>query len=196
MDVGAGRPYASGRPALVDRERTLPRSWWPDRACAMTRRVRTTGGNVDVLKRLIGSGDRIALFTLPFVAIGIGLAIANPSMFASGDSQALRVLSIVVLVVGIAIWMWSVILILTNVPSGRLITGGPYAWMRHPIYTAVALLVLPSLGFLFGTWLGVVIGAALYVGSRIYAPAEEAELSQTFGEAWRQYDRSVRLRWL
>ena len=149
-----------------------------------------------MLQRLVGSGDRIALFTLPFVIVGLLLAVASPSTVAVGESPALRAISIAVLIVGLTIWAWSVILILTNVPQGRLITRGPYAWMKHPLYTAVALLVLPWLGFLLGTWLGVVIGAVLYIASRIYAPAEEAKLARTFGEAWRRYDRSVRLQWL
>ena len=59
--------------------------------------------------------------------------------------------SIAVLIAGLAIWIWSVILILANVPSGRLITSGPYAWVKHPLYTAVALPV-PWVGFLLKTW--------------------------------------------
>lgn len=149
------------------------------------------------LRRLVGSGDRIALFTLPFVVVGIALNLAFPDAFRVGGPPAwLAALSIVVLVLGLAIWAWSVVLILTNVPRGTLITGGPYAWVKHPLYAAVSLLVLPWLGFLLDTWLGVVIGAALYAASRMFAPAEEAELSRAFGAAWRDYSRSVRLRWL
>ena len=74
-------------------------------------------------------------------------------------------------------WIWSVVLILTRVPRGELITSGPYALVKHPLYTAVAVLVLPWIGFLFNTWLGALIGVALYIGSRIFAPAEEASKS-------------------
>jgi protein-S-isoprenylcysteine O-methyltransferase Ste14 len=145
----------------------------------------------------MGSGDRIGLFVLPVVVVGVLLNLANPSVFQVGGPPTwLAVLAIAVLIVGVAIWIWSVLLILANVPSGRLITSGPYAWMTHPLYTAVALLVLPWVGFLLDTWLGAVIGVALYVGSRIFAPAEEAELSRTFGETWRAYRRSVKLHWL
>ena len=73
---------------------------------------------------------------------------------------------------------------------------GPYAWVKHPIYTSVGLLVLPWLGFLLNTWVGAVIGIALYVASRRYAPTEEAVLAETFGAAWDRYTRTVRLPWL
>lgn len=149
------------------------------------------------LRRLVGSGDRIALFTLPVVVVGVLLNLAYPDVFRVGGPPAwLAVLSVVLLIAGLAVWAWSVLLIVTNVPRGTLITDGPYAWVKHPLYAAVSLLVLPWLGFLLDTWLGVVIGAAMYVASRIYAPAEEAELSRAFGGAWRDYSRSVRLGWL
>ncbi|HEY7591486.1 MAG TPA: isoprenylcysteine carboxylmethyltransferase family protein [Candidatus Limnocylindrales bacterium] len=149
------------------------------------------------LARLVGSGDRIGLFTLPFVVGGVILNVANPAVFSVGGPPTwLRLLSIAVVVPGLAIWLWSVALILRNVPRGRLITRGPYAWVKHPLYLSVALLVLPWAGFLLDTWLGAVIGAVLYVASRMFAPAEEAELSATFGETWRAYNGRVRLGWL
>jgi protein-S-isoprenylcysteine O-methyltransferase Ste14 len=149
------------------------------------------------LKRLVGSGDRIGLFTLPFVIVGLVLSIIYPALFdVGGPPLALQVISIVVLIAGIVIWIWSVILILTKVPRGELITSGPYFLVKHPLYTAVALLVLPWVGFLLNTWLGALIGIVLYIGSRIFAPREEASLSKTFGAKWDEYARTVRMPWL
>jgi protein-S-isoprenylcysteine O-methyltransferase Ste14 len=59
----------------------------------------------------------------------------------------------------------------------------------------VALLVPPWAGFLCDTWLGAVIGAVRYAGTRIFARAEEAELSATFGVDWDRYRAAVRLTW-
>lgn len=149
------------------------------------------------LKELVGRGDKIGLLTLPFLVIGLILNVAFPSAFSvGGPPDALRVISIVILVPGVTIWIWSVVLILTKVPRRELITGGPYALVRHPLYTAVALLVLPWVGFLLDTWLGVLMGAVLYVGSRMFSPEEEATLSATFGSAWDDYRGTVKLPWL
>lgn len=153
-------------------------------------------GRID-LGALVGSGDRIGRFAAPFVLGGVVLNILRPSWFTvGGPPSALRVASIVVLSVGIVVWAWSVVLILRKVPRGELITSGPYSLVKHPLYTSVALLVLPWLGFLLDTWLGVVIGLALYIGSRRFAPAEEAELARTFGLAWSRYASTVKLPWL
>jgi len=40
------------------------------------------------------------------------------------------------------------------------------------------------------------IGVIVYMGSRIFAPQEEAELSQTFGTAWDEYCHKVTIPWL
>ena len=81
-------------------------------------------------------------------------------------------------------------------PREELITTGPYAIVKHPLYTSVGLLVVPALGVLLGTWLGAIIGLAVYVGSRLFAPAEEAQLRERFGARWDAYARSVKLPWL
>ena len=149
------------------------------------------------LRTLIGSGDKIGLFALPVIIVGLALNMAFPTLFAvGGPTDTLRSISIVVLIPGITIWIWSVVLILRHVPRGELITTGPYRLTRHPLYTGVALLVLPWLGFLLNSWLGLAIGLALYAGSRRYAPAEEALLAETFGVQWESYERSVMLPWL
>ena len=88
------------------------------------------------------------------------------------------------------------VLILTKVPKQELMTGGPYALVKHPLYTSVGLLVLPAIGFLFETWLGVLLGIILYLAARRFAPAEERILSRTFGAAWDDYCHKVILSWL
>ncbi|HVP21742.1 MAG TPA: isoprenylcysteine carboxylmethyltransferase family protein [Anaerolineaceae bacterium] len=149
------------------------------------------------LKTLVGSGDRIGLFVLPFLVIGLILNIAYPPFFnVGGPSTALSVISFVFLIPGVTIWIWSVVLILTKVPKKELITSGPYALVKHPLYTGVALLVLPWVGFLLNTWLGLLIGIVLYIGSRLYSPAEDKLLSQTFGSTWDGYSRQVKIPWL
>jgi protein-S-isoprenylcysteine O-methyltransferase Ste14 len=149
------------------------------------------------LKMLVGSGDRIGLFAAPFLLVASILQVSYPGAFGvGGPSPALELISLGLLAVGIVVWAWSVALILSKVPKRELITSGPYAWVKHPLYTSVALLLLPSAGFLLDTWLGVPVGIALYVGHRLFSPGEERALTKTFGAAWDEYVQRVRIPWL
>lgn len=149
------------------------------------------------LKALVGSGDRIGLAVLPVLAPGLALSVLFPQVFrVGGPPPFLKVISILLLVPGVSIWLWSVVLILTKVPKNELITSGPYALVKHPLYTGVALLVLPWLGFLLNSWLGALVGIALYFASRRFARAEEEALAKTFGPAWDAYLAKVKLPWL
>ena len=43
---------------------------------------------------------------------------------------------------------------------------------------------------------GAAIGLALYVASRLFAPAEEADLAARFGPEWDAYRHRVKVPWL
>jgi protein-S-isoprenylcysteine O-methyltransferase Ste14 len=149
------------------------------------------------LKVLVGSGRKIGLFVLPFLIVGLTLNLMFPAFFSvGGPSMVLTVISLIMLIPGVTIWIWSVVLIVTKIPRKELITGGPYALMKHPLYTGVALLVLPWVGFLCNSWLGVVIGIVVYIGSRIFAREEEVILAKIFGAAWDEYCGKVKMPWL
>lgn len=149
------------------------------------------------LKILVGSGEKIGLFTLPFLIIGVILNVVFPAFFSvGGPPMVLSMISLLMLIPGVTIWLWSVILIVTRVPQRKLITNGPYALVKHPLYTGVALLVLPWIGFLLNTWLGGVIGIVLYIGTRLFAPEEEKLLAKIFGSAWGNYTKQVKIPWL
>jgi len=149
------------------------------------------------LMALVGSGDKVMLFTLPFLVVGLILNVMFPAFFdVGGPSDTVRAVAIAMLVVGVPVWIWSVVLILTKASKGELITGGPFALVKHPLYTSVALLVVPAIGFLLNSWLGVVVGLAMYVGSRRFSGEEEEALSKAFGATWEEYCGKVMLPWL
>ena len=149
------------------------------------------------IKALVGSGDKIGLLLLPFIAVGAIANVLRPALFGvGGPPAALQVVSAVLLIPGIVVWLWSVALILTKVPHGELITTGPFALAKHPLYTGVGLLVLPWVGFLLNTWLGAALGLVIYAGSRMYAPLEEQMLAQAFGTRWDDYCQEVKMPWL
>ena len=148
------------------------------------------------LKVLVGSGDRVMGLTLPFALIGIAANLAWPSVFRIGAGSAILIVGVALLVLGVPLWLTSVVQILVNVPKKRLITGGPYRLMLHPLYTSVAILVIPGCGLMFDSWVGIAIGAVLYVSSRIFSVKEEELLAKYFPADYPAYRAKVILPWL
>ena len=149
------------------------------------------------LKAFVGSGDKIMLLALPFLIVGVITNIMVPSFFAvGGPSKVLMVVSYFMLVPGVTVWLWSAVLVLIKIPKRQLITTGPYSIVKHPLYTNLAFFVLPWIGFLCNTWLGILIGIVIYVGSRLFSPEEEAQLIKIFGDGWYEYCTKVRIPWL
>jgi protein-S-isoprenylcysteine O-methyltransferase Ste14 len=71
--------------------------------------------------------------------------------------------------------------------SHELVTGGPYRWVRHPLYTT-GLMLLLALGLMAGSWF-LLLGTALaFALLRVFViPREEQALLAKFGERYRTY---------
>ena len=144
-----------------------------------------------MLKLLTGSGDKIGPFILPFIILGFILYFIFPSFFSIPESNLLKIFGLLLLILGLIICIWSQILILIKVPKKQLITYGPYALVKHPLYTGISLLVLSGLGFLLENLLGPIFGLILYITTRIYRPEEEKRMKKEFGEKYEEYSKCV-----
>jgi len=85
---------------------------------------------------------------------------------------------------------------LKYVPQNKLITKGPFSVLLHPIYTSVALLVIPGLTLVFDSWVGFLIGAILYSISRIFRGQEDKKLEELFTDEYETYRSKVIISWL
>ncbi|WP_026607864.1 methyltransferase family protein [Methylocapsa acidiphila] len=107
---------------------------------------------------------------------------------------------------GVAIAMWisfrafqanpfaaSVVRIQTE-RGHRLISTGPYSYVRHPLYAA-ALLFLPSIALMLGSWVGLVMTIPMIGALVVRTILEDRELHRAlFG--YEAYARHVRFRLL
>lgn len=80
-------------------------------------------------------------------------------------------------------------------PSPEMITGGIYRWTRNPMYIGMATLQAGIGIALSNGWIVLLVPGVLAVVYVIAVRHEEAYLERRFGDAYRQYLRSVR-RWI
>ena len=78
----------------------------------------------------------------------------------------------------------------------ELVTRGPYAAIRHPLYLSIyGMLVSTTL--LMASPLAFAVSSVLYLaGTELRIAAEERGLEEKFGQAWRAYRDRVRVRYL
>jgi protein-S-isoprenylcysteine O-methyltransferase Ste14 len=68
----------------------------------------------------------------------------------------------------------------------RLVTGGPYRWVRHPFYDAVGLAILAN-SLTAANWFLFVTGGLCFVLMVVRARTEEGHLLARFGDSYRAY---------
>lgn len=81
-----------------------------------------------------------------------------------------------------------------SVPPERLVTGGPYRWLRNPMY-AGHLIFFAGLALALGSWVGAAVLAVHAVWFDRRVKEDEARLAALFGEPYREYCRRVK-RWI
>jgi len=75
----------------------------------------------------------------------------------------------------------------------ELVTGGPYRWVRHPLYT-VGTSFFVSLGIVAANWFMELASLSVLVMLLIRLPKEDEKLIERFGDEYRAYiERTRRL---
>lgn len=72
----------------------------------------------------------------------------------------------------------------------HLVTGGPYARIRHPMYTAIFVWAM-SLGFVIANWAFVLFAAWFVAYLAVRTSREEQMMIERFGDEYRDYMKST-----
>ena len=67
-----------------------------------------------------------------------------------------------------------------------LVVKGPYRWVRHPFYDAIALLLV-AISLVAANWFMLVTGAIVFTLLAVRVPREENRLVARFGDDYREY---------
>jgi protein-S-isoprenylcysteine O-methyltransferase Ste14 len=175
-DVGSGRRSVTGWIATL-----LTITFYLLLSIAYVRRSRSRVTDRDWTAWLAAFAATAAPFTVPFVAP----TLRPDGPLATGAS--------VVLVVGLAFMVWALRHLGTNisvVPQARaVVTTGPYAWVRHPLYAA-ELGSAVGLCLSRGSWAVWLVFVAMCALQYFRAGREEALLSREL-VGYDDYQRST-----
>ena len=93
----------------------------------------------------------------------------------------------------LALWTWTQAMLgkewsaqLQLRKEHHLVTSGPYAWVRHPLYTAMFSWAA-SLALLTANWVFMALAALSVVGVVARVPREEQMMIDEFGDEYRAY---------
>jgi protein-S-isoprenylcysteine O-methyltransferase Ste14 len=156
---------------------------------------RTTGAANKVLR---------APIQLAFGILWIGMCVILwrpvPLVFSTWVRAIALILGVSLAFPGLALYWWgaatlgemykpaSALGVQLNVEH-RLVTHGPFALVRHPLYLGLQLAAFGGL-LIFRTWTLVFV-AANFLALILRARREEQALAAEFGEAWEAYARRV-----
>lgn len=115
-------------------------------------------------------------------------------------TPGLAVVAAIITALGLLVALWARAVLGTNWSGAialkeqhELIERGPYAFVRHPIYTGVLLMALGTVTF-WGTRVGMIVFAAMIVGFIVKARGEERLLTKHFPETYPRYRARVTAR--
>ena len=137
------------------------------------------------------------------VTLGVGLwlplivDILGFALFPIGIVEGLAALTI--MLIGLGLRGWAAVTLggyytrtLTTTKDHRVVTTGPYAWVRHPAYLGVILLWL-GFGVLSGSLVIALVFPVMFVAVYLYRiSVEEEMLVQVLGDSYVQYQRRTR----
>ena len=104
--------------------------------------------------------------------------------------------TIVLALVAAVLFGWAVGSARHHSDANKLVTGGAYKWLRHPMYLAF-LAMLVATGFLASAGVKLLVAVVIYIaGSELRIATEEAELLDRFPGDYARYRLQTRWRYL
>lgn len=158
-------------------------------------RQRNVGGPFRLLMRI----------PVPWVfilAYLIGACMSKLFPFSVGSSVFFNICGAALFLSGATLAGWGLYVFhkarTTTVPgktSTRLVTWGPYRFIRNPMYTGLVLAYIGEAGLLVQLWPLLILPFVVAYVNWIVIPVEEARLNEDFGSEYEQYRARIR-RWI
>ena len=130
--------------------------------------------------------------------ISIIFYMINPAWMAWSAMMLpiwLRWSGVACLLLCVALLIWTLPTLGTNLTDTvvtrehhTLVTRGPYRWIRHPFYVAMALIAIGA-ALIAANWFILASGAVVFSLLALRSRVEEEQLAARFGDSYREYKK-------
>ncbi|MEO1205781.1 MAG: isoprenylcysteine carboxylmethyltransferase family protein [Pseudomonadota bacterium] len=136
------------------------------------------------------------------VLSAIGLRMVFPLTWPGVDDLPARLVGLGFGVLGLGLIVWSAVTlnkhrttIMPHRSADSLVTDGPFAWRRNPIYLGDVFLFLAAAEVTKNVWFAILVPVFMIAVTYLAILPEERHLEGKFGDAYRDYKERTR-RWL
>ena len=140
-----------------------------------------------------GIGPKIAAGAGAYAVLAAAATYVWPDacLLRSLPYAALLVAGAILLILGIPLWLVGAVAAMRAYNKDSLVTSGVFGVVRHPIYSAWIVFIIPGLTLLSRSW--PLLGAALvaYAVFKLTIRQEDEYLERRFGQAYVDYRSRV-----
>jgi protein-S-isoprenylcysteine O-methyltransferase Ste14 len=138
-----------------------------------------------------GVGPAYAAVSLETAAVLMMANLYYLPAFAIPHNDLVFMAGTGLIVAGAIVFLVAAVQVHTSFNRGKLVTGGVYAYMRHPVYAAWILFIVPGIILATGLLLLTALPVIMYLLLRALADREEAYMVQEFGNVYLDYRSRV-----
>ncbi|MBN1202080.1 MAG: isoprenylcysteine carboxylmethyltransferase family protein [Anaerolineae bacterium] len=146
------------------------------------------------------TGQRRNLDLVLIQVLSLAVVIAAPysdrrEIAVLGAGEIIRYLGLGMLALGFVTMHWAEVSLdrqfsieVTIQENHKLVTGGPYRYLRHPRYLGI-IIFTAGIALIYRSWAALILAAMLTLVLVWRIHAEEKLLHETFGADWEDYSR-------
>lgn len=140
-----------------------------------------------------GIGPIFAIISILYFLAVVFINFRYPQYFVIKNMpySVFIIIGIILLLIGIPLWIVSAKSILTGFKEGRLLIEGVYSIVRHPLYSAFIVFIVPGIVMFFRSWILFTVPIVMYITFKILIKKEEHYLEQKFGQLYLDYKSTV-----
>jgi protein-S-isoprenylcysteine O-methyltransferase Ste14 len=140
-----------------------------------------------------GIGPKTFVPSITYTIAAWAVTRAWPGVLRFGAAPRLfETVGAVLIAMGLALWLSGAITVMRAYGRDQLVTSGPYALVRHPVYAGWITMVFPGLALVCRSWPMLLAPFVAYAIFKSRVHVEDEYLERRFGRPYLDYRVRVR----